>query len=183
MGGEGGFHPSPHSESKKVFLLIFVAYQVPIPQKRIRAMRQNICFLIYAQQKINWIVFIFRTRCQYSFFCAFVNTWSVLRGKLLVSINFFELPTKNGKNDTHYFYIYSTIYIIATIKIASYNSRLKPEASGERSGLQIRSRSPSSLVCASNDSSFTGGESDVHAGLDESVRNDSLPLNKIPCEL
>lgn len=60
--------------------------------------------------------------------------------------------------------------------------RRNPGASGERSGLQMRSRSPSSLVCASSDSSFTGGESDVHAGLDESVRNDSLPLNKIPYE-
>lgn len=58
--------------------------------------------------------------------------------------------------------------------------RRNPGASGERSGLQMRSRSPSSLVCASSDSSFTGGDSDVHAGLDESVRNDSLPLNKIP---
>lgn len=60
--------------------------------------------------------------------------------------------------------------------------RRKPDASGERSGLQMRSRSPSSLVCASNDSSLTGGDNDVHAGLDESVRNDSLPLNKIPYE-
>lgn len=43
----------------------------------------------------------------------------------------------------------------------------------------MRSRSPSSLVCASSDSSLTGGDNDVQAGLDESVRNDSLPLNKI----
>lgn len=58
--------------------------------------------------------------------------------------------------------------------------RRNPGASGERSGLQMRSRSPSSLVWASSDSSLTGGDNDVHAGLDESVRNDSLPLNKIP---
>lgn len=44
----------------------------------------------------------------------------------------------------------------------------------------MRSRSPSSLVWPSRDSSLTGGESDAHAGLDESVRNDSLPLNKTP---
>lgn len=59
-------------------------------------------------------------------------------------------------------------------------SRRNPDASGERSGLQMRSRSPSSLVCASSDSSLTGGDNDVQAGLDESVRNDSLPLNRIP---
>lgn len=57
--------------------------------------------------------------------------------------------------------------------------RLKPGTSGLRSGLQIRSRSPSSLVCPSRDSSFTGGDNDVHAGLEESVRKDSLPLNSI----
>lgn len=57
--------------------------------------------------------------------------------------------------------------------------RLKPGTSGLRSGLQIRSRSPSSLVCPSSDSSFTGGDNDVHAGLEESVRKDSLPLNSI----
>lgn len=44
----------------------------------------------------------------------------------------------------------------------------------------MRSRSPSSLVWPSSDSSFTGGDSDVHTGLDESVRNDSFPLNSIP---
>lgn len=65
--------------------------------------------------------------------------------------------------------------------IFRFYSRLKPGVSGDRSGLQIRSRSPSSLVCPSSDSSFTGGDNEVHAGLDESVRNDSLPLNKIPC--
>lgn len=60
--------------------------------------------------------------------------------------------------------------------------RRKPAVpSGLRSGLQIRSRSPSSLVCASCDSSLTGGDNDAQAGDDESVRNDSLPLNSIFC--
>lgn len=57
-----------------------------------------------------------------------------------------------------------------------FHSLLKPGVSGLRAGLQILSRSPSSLVCPSIDSSFTGGDSEAHAGLDESVRNDSLPV-------
>lgn len=55
--------------------------------------------------------------------------------------------------------------------------RRNPGASGLCSGLHILSRSPSSLVCASIDSSLTGGDRELQAGLDESVRNDSLPLN------
>lgn len=65
------------------------------------------------------------------------------------------------------------------------NSRLNPGVSPGllRDGLHIRSRSrsPSSLVCPSMDSSFVGGESDVQAGLEESVRYDSLPPNKRLC--
>lgn len=66
-----------------------------------------------------------------------------------------------------------------------HDLRLNPGVSGLRSGgLHIRSLSPSSLVCPSNDSSFTGGDNDVHAGLDESVRNDSLlvppPFDDVP---
>lgn len=56
------------------------------------------------------------------------------------------------------------------------HSLLKPGVSGLRAGLWFRSRSPSSLVCPSIDSSLTGGDSDAQAGLDESVRNDSLPV-------
>lgn len=67
-------------------------------------------------------------------------------------------------------------------KRAKQYSRLNPCVSGLFAGLQFLSRSPSSLVCPSNDSSLTGGDNEVHAGLDESVRNDSLlvppPLNK-----
>lgn len=73
--------------------------------------------------------------------------------------------------------------IIMSNSIISFvDLRRNPGTSGERSGLQIRSRSPSSLVWASSDSSLTGGDNDVQAGLDESVRNDSLPLNKMLCE-
>lgn len=61
--------------------------------------------------------------------------------------------------------------------------RLKPGVSGLLSGLQIRSLSPSSLVCPSSDSSFTGGDNELQAGDDESVRNDSLPLNSTPCKV
>lgn len=62
-------------------------------------------------------------------------------------------------------------------------SLLKPGVSGLRAGLQILSRSPSSLVCPSIDSSLAGGESDAQAGLDESVRNDSLPAPPVLVEL
>uniref|UniRef100_A0A8W7PUQ3 Uncharacterized protein n=1 Tax=Anopheles coluzzii TaxID=1518534 RepID=A0A8W7PUQ3_ANOCL len=41
--------------------------------------------------------------------------------------------------------------------------------------MRSRSRSPSSLVWPSSDSSLAGGDSDVQAGLDESVRKDSDP--------
>lgn len=62
------------------------------------------------------------------------------------------------------------------------NSRLNPGVSGLRDGLQMRSRSRSlsSLVlCPSRDSSFVGGDRLVQAGLDESVRNDSLPKRRL----
>lgn len=63
-------------------------------------------------------------------------------------------------------------------------SLLKPGVSGLRDGLvHILSRSPSSLVCPSMDSSFAGGDSEAHAGLDESVRNDSLPVPFVLDEL
>uniref|UniRef100_A0A182LWN6 Uncharacterized protein n=1 Tax=Anopheles culicifacies TaxID=139723 RepID=A0A182LWN6_9DIPT len=59
----------------------------------------------------------------------------------------------------------------------AFHLRRNPGVSGLRSGLQIRSRSrsPSSLVWPSSDSSLAGGDSDVQAGLDESVRKDSEP--------
>jgi hypothetical protein len=56
------------------------------------------------------------------------------------------------------------------------HSLLNPGVSGLRFGLKILSRSPSSLVCPSIDSSFVGGDNDAQAGLDESVRNESLPV-------
>lgn len=62
------------------------------------------------------------------------------------------------------------------VGIIKQNSLRKPGVSGLLAGLWILSRSPSSLVCPSIDSSFAGGDSDAHAGLDESVRNDSLPV-------
>lgn len=55
-------------------------------------------------------------------------------------------------------------------------SLLKPGVSGLLVGLSILSRSPSSLVCPSIDSSFAGGDNDAQAGLEESVRYDSLPV-------
>lgn len=64
----------------------------------------------------------------------------------------------------------------------SVHSLLKPGVSGLRDGLQILSRSPSSLVCPSIDSSFAGGDNEAHAGLEESVRNDSLPVPPVPAD-
>lgn len=63
-----------------------------------------------------------------------------------------------------------------------FHSRLNPGVSGLRDGLQILSRSPSSLVGPSIDSSFAGGDNEAQAGLDESVRNDSLPVPPVPDE-
>lgn len=61
-----------------------------------------------------------------------------------------------------------------------FHSLLKPGVSGLLFGLKILSRSPSSLVCPSIDSSFVGGERLAQAGLDESVRNESLPVPPPP---
>lgn len=76
------------------------------------------------------------------------------------------------------------IRYVKNIKIIKdiYSLR-KPGVSGLRDGLQILSRSPSSLVCPSIDSSFAGGDNEAHAGLDESVRNDSLPPPPVLVEL
>lgn len=63
-----------------------------------------------------------------------------------------------------------------------FHSLLNPGVSGLRLGLQSLSRSPSSLVCPSIDSSLTGGDNEAHAGLDESVRNDSLPVPPVPAD-
>lgn len=77
-------------------------------------------------------------------------------------------------------FFFLSFWIFGSLYRVHVYSRLNPDASGDRSGLQMRSRSPSSLVWPSSDSSLTGGDSDVHTGLDESVRNDSFPLNSIP---
>jgi hypothetical protein len=62
------------------------------------------------------------------------------------------------------------------------HSLLKPGVSGLLAGLCILSRSPSSLVCPSIDSSFAGGDSEAQAGLDESVRKESLPVPPVPLD-
>lgn len=71
---------------------------------------------------------------------------------------------------------------VATLQSRKFHSLRKPGVSGLRAGLQILSRSPSSLVCPSMDSSLAGGESEAQAGLDESVLNDSLPVPAVPDE-
>lgn len=63
-----------------------------------------------------------------------------------------------------------------------FDSRLNPGVSGLLDGLQILSRSPSSLVCPSIDSSFAGGDKEAQAGLEESVRKDSLPVPPVPAD-
>jgi hypothetical protein len=70
----------------------------------------------------------------------------------------------------------------SSVSFMFFNSLLNPGVSGLRLGLQSLSRSPSSLVCPSIDSSFAGGDNEAHAGLDESVRKDSLPVPPVPAD-
>jgi hypothetical protein len=62
----------------------------------------------------------------------------------------------------------------------TFHSLRNPGVSGLLLGLHNLSRSPSSLVCPSIDSSLAGGDNEAQAGLEESVRKDSLPV--VPAE-
>jgi hypothetical protein len=64
----------------------------------------------------------------------------------------------------------------------TFHSLRNPGVSGLLLGLQSLSRSPSSLVCPSIDSSLAGGDNEAQAGLDESVRKDSLPVPFVTAE-